>query len=157
WLAKQNRAGTAVLAFVAQEVKRRVLCYATANVVRQEADRMVVRFAEHWKERTGRYPERLLFDGRVTTYAEFDPLEKRKIGFITIRRRGCGMLRRVEGLGPSSWQRCQVSQAKEKKRRISYVDEETPLRGYEGKARQIIVRGLGRESPTFFLTNDRPK
>jgi hypothetical protein len=30
-----------------QECQRRVLCYATANVLRDEADRMAVRFADH--------------------------------------------------------------------------------------------------------------
>jgi transposase len=157
WLAKRNRAGVAVMAFVAQEIKRRVMCYATANVLRNEADQMAVRFADHWKDYTGSYPARLLFDGRLTTYAELNALEQRKIGFITIRRRGCGMLRRLKNLPASAWQRCQVKQAKGEKRTISYVDEQTPLTGYQGTARQIVVRGLGRETPTFFLCNDRPE
>src|SRR5204863_546069 len=38
-----------------------------------------------------------------------------------------------------------------------YVDEEVRLTGYQGAVRQIIVRGLGRETPTFFLSNDRPQ
>jgi len=157
WLAKRNRAGAAVMAFVAQEIKRRVMCYANANVLRNEADQMAVRFAEHWKTQTGHYPERLLFDGRVTTYAELNALEQRHIGFITIRRRGCGMLRRLGKLKASAWQRCQITQAKGQKRFISYVDEETRLTGYQGTLRQIIVQGLGRETPTFFLSNDRPQ
>jgi transposase len=157
WLAKRNRAGVAVMAFVAQELKRRVMCYATANVLRDEADQMAVRFADHWKAQTGYYPARLLFDGRLTTYAELTALEQRQIGFITIRRRGCGMLRRLKNLPASAWQRCQVKQAKGQKKTISYVDEQTPLTGYQGTARQIIVRGLGRETPTFFLSNDRPE
>ena len=28
---------------------------------------------------------------------------------------------------------------------------------YEGAVRQLIVTGLGHESPSFFLTNDRPQ
>ena len=157
WLAKRNRAGVAVMAFVAQELTRRVMCYATANVLRNEADQMAVRFADHWKDQTGYYPARLLFDGRLTTYAELNALEQRKIGFITIRHRGCGMLRRLQNLPASAWQRCQVKQAKGQKKTIYYVDEQTPLTGYQGTARQIIVRGLGRATPTFFLSNDRPE
>jgi transposase len=157
WLAKRNRAGVSIMVFVAQETKRRIMCYATANVLRNEADQMAVRFAEHWKAQRGHYPARLLFDGRVTTYAELNALEQRKIGFITIRRRGCGMLRRLATIPASAWQRCQVTQAKNKKRTIFYVDEETQLSDHQGKIRQIIVRGLGREEPTFFLTNDRPE
>jgi transposase/alkylated DNA nucleotide flippase Atl1 len=157
WLALRNRAGVAVMAFIAQEAKRRVMCYATANVLRDEADQMAVRFADHWKAQTGHYPARLLFDGRVTTYAELNALEQRQIGFITIRRRGSGMLRRLEKIPESSWKRCQVIQAKGQKRAISYVDEQTQLTGYQGQVRQIIVRGLGRKTPTFFLSNDRPQ
>ena len=157
WLALRNRAGVAVMAFIAQEAKRRVMCYATANVVRSEADQMAVRFADHWKAQTGHYPARLLFDGRVTTYAELNALEQRRIGFITIRRRGCGMLRRLEKIPEAAWKRCRITQAKGQKRTICYVDEQTQLTGYQGQVRQIIVRGLGRETPTFFLSNDRPQ
>jgi transposase len=157
WLAKRNRAGTAVMAFVAQEIKRRLMCYATANVLRDEADQMAVRFCEHRKSTTGHYPGLLLFDSRLTTYAELNALEQRHIGFITIRRRGRGMLRRLKNLQASSWQRCQVTQAKGQKRTISYIDEEARLPGYQGSLRQIIVPGLGRETATFFLSNDRPQ
>jgi hypothetical protein len=156
WLAARNRAGVAVMAFVAQETQRRILCYATANVLRDEADQMVVRFAEHWKSQSGRYPERLLFDCRVTTHSGLNALEERQIGFITIRQRGCAMLRRVQSLPANAWKSCQVTQGKGKKRTIHYVDEEVNLTDYEPKVRQIIVQGLGREEPTFFLTNDRP-
>ena len=157
WLSKRNRAHVAVMAFVAQHLSRRVMCYATANVVRDEADAMAVRFADHWKAQTGAYPAQLLLDGRVTTYDQLAELEQRKIGFITIRRRGCAMLRRVNGLPASTWHHCQVTQAKGKKRAVSYLDEQSRLPGYPGTIRQIIVRGLGREEPTFFLTNDRPE
>jgi transposase len=157
WLAKRNRAGVSIMAFVAQQRSSRLMCYATANVVRDDMDAMAVRFADHWKEQTGSYPEQLLFDSRVTTYEGLAALETRKIGFITIRRRGKGMLRRVAELPDSAWQRCQVTQAKGGKRDVQYVEEEVALSGYPGKARQIIVRGLGREEPTFFLSNDRPQ
>jgi transposase len=67
WVPMRNRALPSVMAFVAQVAGRRVLCYATANLLRDEADRMVPRFADYWKEQTGRYPARLLFDSRATT------------------------------------------------------------------------------------------
>ena len=98
---------------------------------------MAVRFAEHWKAQTGHYPARLLFDGRVTTYAGLNDLEQRRVGFITIRRRGRGMLRRVEGLPADAWQSCCVTQAKRQKRSIQYVDEEVRLRDYQGAVRDL--------------------
>jgi transposase len=156
WLAQRNRAGVAVMAFVAQHEQRRVICYANADVLRDEADGMAVRFADYWKGQTGSYPARLLFDGRLTTYAGLNGLNQRQVGFITIRRRGRAMLRRLQRLPADAWQRCQLSQAKGKRRTIHYVDEQVRLDDYEGSLRQIVVRGLGREEPTFFLSNDLP-
>jgi transposase len=157
WVPTRNRAGPAVMAFVAQAAGRRVLCYATANVLRAEADGLVPKFAEYWKAQTGHYPARLLFDSRATTYAGLSQLTQRQVGFITIRRRGSGMLARVGRLPADRWQWCQITQAKGKRRRVAYVEEWVALDGYEGAVRQLIVTGLGHESPTFFLTNDKPQ
>ena len=157
WVPLRNRALPAVMAFVAQAAGRRVMCYATANVLRAGADEMVPRFAAYWREETGHYPARLLFDSRATTYAGLNSLNQAGVGFITIRRRGSGMLARVRRLPPSSWQRCQITRALGKRRQVSYVDESARLDGYEGNVRQLIVTGLGHEAPTFFLTNDRPE
>jgi hypothetical protein len=157
WVPTRNRALPSVMAFVAQAAGRRVLCYATANLLRDEADSMVVKFADYWKEQTGCYPARLLFDSRTTTYASLSQLTQRQVGFITIRRRGSGMLARVRRLPAASWRHCQITQAKGKRRRVSYVEEWVALESYEGAARQLIVTGLGHESPTFFLTNDYPR
>jgi transposase len=157
WVPMRNRAVPSVMAFVAQAVGRRVLCYATANLLREEADEMVPKFADYWKEQTGCYPSRLLFDSRATTYAGLSQLTEREVGFITIRRRGSGMLARAKHLPADRWQHCQITQAKGRRRQVRYVDESVRLEGYEGTARQLIVTGLGHESPTFFLTNDRPR
>jgi transposase len=157
WVPMRNRALPSVMAFVAQAVGRRVICYATANILRDEADHLVPKFAEYWKEQTGHYPARLLFDSRATTYAGLSQLTGRKVGFITIRRRGSGMLARVERLPADRWQHCQITQAKGKRRQVQYVDEWVRLDDHEGTVRQLIVTGLGHESPTFFLTNDLPQ
>jgi transposase len=157
WVPMRNRALPTVMAFVAQAARRRVICYATANVLRSEADDLIPKFAEYWKEQTGQYPARLLFDSRATTYAGLSQLTERKVGFITIRRRGSGLLARVGRLPADRWQRCQITQAKGKRRQVEYVDERVELDGHEGAVRQLIVTGLGHESPTFFLTNDQPQ
>jgi hypothetical protein len=156
WVPLRNRALPAVMAFVAQAAGRRIMCYATANVLRAEADGMVPRFVEYWKEQTGQYPARVLFDSRATTYAGLNALNKAHVGFITIRRRGSGMLARVKRLAASSWHHCQIIQAKGQRRQISYVDETVKLDGYEGEVRQLVVTGLGHAAPTFFLTNNKP-
>ena len=80
WVPMSHRGQPAVMAFVAQEESRRVMVYTTANVLRQDADGMVVKFADHWKERTGHYPGRLMFDSRATTYTHLNKLTRRKVG-----------------------------------------------------------------------------
>ena len=157
WVPKSHRGQPAVMAFVAQEAERRVMCYATANVVRAEADTLVVKFADHWHTLTGHYPSRLLFDSRATTYANLSELTHRGVGFITIRRRGSAMLRRIRALPAQQWHPCQVTQAQGKRRSVRYVQEAVTLDGYQGKVRQIVFDGLGHESPTFVLTNDLPE
>jgi transposase len=157
WVPMRNRALPSVMAFVAQAAGRRVICYATANILRDEADRMVPKFADYWKEQTGHYPARLLFDSRATTYAGLSQLTQRRVGFITIRRRGSGMLARVRRLPEDRWQSCQITQARGRRRQVHHVDESVQLDGHDGAVRQLIVTGLGHESPTFFLTNDLPQ
>jgi transposase len=157
WVPMRNRAFPSVMAFVAQVAGRRVICYATANILRDEADAMVPKFADYWREQTGHDPARLLFDSRATTYAGLNDLNRRQVGFITIRRRGPGMLARVASRPAEDWQHCQVTQAKGRRRAIQYLDERVRLDGYDGELRQLIVTGLGHESPTFLLTNDLPR
>jgi len=67
------------------------------------------------------------------------------------------MLARVARFPSDRWQSSQITQAKGKRRQVDYVDERVQLDGYKGTVRQLIVTGLGRESPTFFLTNDLPE
>ena len=109
------------------------------------------------KSRPDSIRARLLFDSRATTYAGLNRLNEDHVGFITIRRRGSSMLARVKRLPAASWQQCQITQAKGKRRQVRYVDESVNLDDYQGVVRQLIVTGLGHESPTFFLTNDRPE
>jgi hypothetical protein len=157
WVPKNHRGQPAVMAFVAQEETRRLMVYATANLLRKDADNMVVKFVDHCKERTGHYPGRLLFDSRATTYAQLNELTQRKVGFITIRRRGAAMIKRVRSLPAKQWQHCQVGQAKGRRRKVKYLEETVSLEEHERDLRQILFDGLGHESPTFVLTNDFPE
>jgi transposase len=157
WVPMRNKAKPSVMAFVAQEAERRIVCYATANVVRKEADTMAVRFVDHWKETSGHCPARVILDSRVTVYAGLSELNQRRVGFITVRKRGAAMLRRVAATPARAWQRCQVIQAGTRRRDVQYLDEIVELPEYEGEVRQLVVKGLGREKPTFLLTNDLPE
>ena len=155
WVPMRNRALPSVMAFVAQAAGPRVICYATANILRDEADRMVPKFADYWKEQTGHYPARLLFDSRATTYAGLSQFTQRRVGFITIRRRGSGMLAHAERLPADRWHHCQITQAKGKRRQVHYVDEWVQLDGYDERCAATDRDGVGARVPDLCL-DQRP-
>ena len=81
---------------------RRVFCYANADLRKDQQNDEILRFVEFWKKRTGRLPEELIFDSRLTTYANLNRLNRQDIDFITLRRRSANMLRgnrRPAGVG----------------------------------------------------------
>jgi hypothetical protein len=142
-----------VQTFFAQEHEKHVFCYANANLTRDEQTKEVIRFVDYWKDLTGRYPEWLYFDSKLTTYSELSELNSRKVYFVTIRRRGSAILKRLEQSTKNDWRPATIDIPKRRQKRIRYLDESLRLDDYEGTLRQIAVTGLGREQPTLFLTN----
>jgi hypothetical protein len=130
-----------------------VFCYANANLTRAEQTKEVLHFADYWKGLTDKYPEWLYFDSKLTTYAELSDLNARSIFFVTIRRRGSALMKRLSQIAKSEWKAALIDIPKRRNKRIHYLDESIQLEEYDGILRQIAVTGLGREQPTLFLTN----
>jgi hypothetical protein len=151
----RGQAGPSVLTFFAMEQKSRVFCYSNANLTRTQQSDEILQFIEFWRKLMGRNPEWLYFDSKLTTYAELSKITKKKnVFFVTIRRRGSSLLRRLESLPVSHWKSAVIDIPRRRHKQIRYVDERVRLRDYDGEARQIAVKGLGREHPTLFLTNN---
>jgi hypothetical protein len=151
----RGKAGPSVLTFFAMEQNSRVLCYANANLTRFQQPGEILHFIDFWRMLMGKNPQWLYFDSKLTTYAELSQITKKKnIWFVTIRRRGSSILRRLATLPSSCWEQAIIDIPRRRHQRIHYVDERVTLRDYEGEARQIAVKGLGRERPTLFLTNN---
>jgi hypothetical protein len=131
-----------------------VLCYANANLTRRDQAGETMRFVEFWYAITGSDPQWLYFDSKVTRYEELSKLNQRGIWFITIRRRGAAILRRLQSLPASQWHHAVIDTAHRRHQRIRYVDETVKLPAYDGEIRQVAVTGLGREQPTLFLSNN---
>jgi hypothetical protein len=148
-----RKAQPSVLSFFALEQDSRVLCYANANLLRAEQPGEVLRFVEFWHELTGSDPTWLYFDSKVTTYPELCRLNQRGVCFVTIRRRGTAVVRRLRQLPANAWQRAVIDTPKRWHRHIRYVDERVRLPGDEGTIRQVAVDGLGNEQPTLLLFN----
>jgi hypothetical protein len=154
FLPRRGKAGPSVLGFFAQESESRVLCYANADLTRADQPGELMHFVEFWQGITGHDPQWLYFDSKVVPYAELSRVNRRGIYFVTIRRRGAAVVRRLRHLSPQVWQRAVIDTPKRCHQRIRFVDETIRLSGYEGTIRQLAVDGLGREQPTLFLSNN---
>ena len=153
YLPLRGSAGPSVQTFFALEQESRCLCYANANLTRADQPAEVMRFVEFWKAITGRDPRWLYIDSKVVDYPELSRIDARGIHFITIRRRGSAILRRLEARPRSAWTGAVIDTAQRRRQAIRYIDEPVKLRGYEGSVRQIAVDGLGRQKLVLFLTN----
>jgi hypothetical protein len=154
FLPRRGKAGPSVLSFFAQESESRVLCYANANLTRADQPGELMRFVEFWQGLTGYDPEWLYFDSKVVPYPELSRVNQRGIHFVTIRRRGVAVIRRLRRLPTQTWQRAVIDTPKRCHQHIRFIDEMVRLPGYDGAIRQLAVDGLGREQPTLFVSND---
>jgi hypothetical protein len=152
-LPLRGSAGPSVPTFFALEQESRCLCSANANLTRADQPTAVMHFVEFWHAVTGHDPRWLYIDSKVVDYPELSRINARGIHFITIRRRGAAILRRLAALPRSAWTGAVLDTARRCHQPIHYIDEPVKLRGYEGPVRQIAVDGLGRRKLTLFLTN----
>jgi len=153
YVSKRSRRQKGILAFLAQDAATRVFCYANADLRADEHEDEVLRFVEFWHARTGRLPEELIFDSKLTTYANLDKLNRQNIAFITLRRRSAPMLDHVRALPRSAWRRIELHGVSRQYKTPRILDEHIALRDYDGPIRQIVIDELGHEQPTFLLTN----
>jgi hypothetical protein len=154
YLPTRGKAGPSLLTFFAHEPQSRVLCYANANLTRADQPGVLMQFVEFWQGVTGHDPQWLYFDSRLVPYVELARVNARHIWFVTIRRRGAAILRRLRALPASDWHRAVIDIPKRRHKNIRYHDETTRLRDYPEVIRQVAVAGLGREEPTLCLSNN---
>jgi hypothetical protein len=157
YVSKRSRRQKGLLAFVAQDAGTHVFCYGNAQVRKENQNDEVLRFVEFWKERTGQLPHELIFDSKLTTYANLAKLTDQGIDFITLRRRSQSMLQEVWALPGSAWRRIHLEGIARIYRDPRIIDRRIALKDYPGTIRQIIVADLGHEEPTFLLTNQRSR
>jgi hypothetical protein len=140
------------LTLFAQDAESKLILYTAADIQRREADDQALEFLSFWKRIQRGLTPTLVFDSKFTTYAHLAELDAAGIQFITLRRRGNRLLESVDELGP--WKRITIPHAKRKYPHPQVCDTTITLRGYPKDLRQIVIRGNGREKPTFLITND---
>lgn len=153
YVSKRSRRQKGILAFLAQDGEKRFFCYANSQVRKDQQNDEVLRFVEFWKQRTGRPPEELIFDSKLTTYANLSKLNRQEIDFITLRRRSRGLLQEIATMPPSAWRRVELEGVSRLYKTPRILDREVTLPHYRGPIRQLTILDLGHEEPTLLLTN----
>ena len=87
YVPRRSQRRKAVLAFLAQDAEGQLFCYANADLRKGEEAAEVLRFVSFWEQRYGERPRHLVFDSKLTTYANLSKLHALGITFITLRRR----------------------------------------------------------------------
>lgn len=153
YVSKRSRRQKGMLAFLAQDADTRVFCYANGELRKDQQNDEILRFIEFWKQRTGHLPDELVFDSKLTTYANLSRLNQLGIAFITLRRRSRKMLQAIHQVPVSTWRRIELKGIARAYRTPRVLDETIQLRDYEGPVRQLTIADLGHEEPTLLLTN----
>jgi len=153
YVSKRSRRQKGLLAFVAQDADTHVFCYGNAQVRKENQNDEILRFVTFWQERTGKLPRELIFDSKLTTYANLGQLDRQGIDFITLRRRSQIMLQEVWALPGSAWRQIHLEGISRLYRDPRIIDQRIQLKDYPGAIRQIVIAELGHEEPTFLLTN----
>jgi len=153
YVTKRSRRQKGILAFVVEDVENRVFCYGNADLRKDEQADEILRFVGFWKDRTGKLPEELVFDSRLTTYVNLDRLNKMGIRFITLRTRSQKMLEQIYQTPLSAWRRVELQGVTRSYRTPRILDTRVSLSEYQGPIRQISVMDLGHEEPTLLITN----
>jgi hypothetical protein len=153
YVSKRSRRQKGVLAFLAHDADSHVFCYGRADLRKADQADEILNFVAYWKKRTGRLPEEVIFDSRLTTYANLNRLNRQDVHFITLRRRSPALLRAVVNAPPSAWRRVELEGVSRIYRTPRVLDQQVYLKDYEGPIRQLLITELGHEEPTVLLTN----
>ena len=153
YISKRSRRQKGLLAFLAEDSKTRVFCYANGELRKAQQNDEILRFVQFWKQRTGQLPQELVFDSKLTTHGNLDRLNQMGIDFITLRRRSRQMLKALNEIPDSAWRRIELENLARAYRTPRILDQTVQLDGYEGRLRQLTITELGHEEPTVLMTN----
>lgn len=153
YVSKRSRRQKGILAFVVNDADTRVFCYVNADVRKEDAADEILSFVQFWREKTGDMPGELIFDSKLTTYANLSRLNQMGILFVTLRRRSAKLLADIHAAPRSAWRRVRLDNVTRMYRTPRVLDQKVRLTNYDGAIRQLSVLDLGHEEPTLLLTN----
>jgi len=152
WAGARNKRMKGVLCLFAQDAESKLMLYTACDIKRDESDDQVLSFLSYWKGIERGLLPTFIFDSKFTTYPKLSELNNQKIKFVTLKRRGKKEIEMVDKL--EGWEKIKIPHAKRKYPNPYVHESYVELSKYNGTVRQLIVRGNGREKPTFLITND---
>ena len=153
FVSARSRRQNSVLVFIAQDADSRAFAYANADLRKGEEADEVFRFIEFWERTHGERPGHLVFDSRLTTYANLARLDSMNITFMTLRRRSPKLLKEVVNLPRSAWRTVELDVPTRKFKTPRVYEQTVRLAGHD--FRQLYILDLGHEEPTILLTNEK--
>jgi len=153
YVSARSRRQPSVLVFLAQDADGRAFCYSNADLRKGEEAGEIFRFIDFWKRTRGERPRHLVFDSRLTTYANLAELDRLEIDFITLRRRSPTIMKDIFSLPRSAWRTVELDIPTRKYRTPRVFEQTVRLHGHA--FRQLYIQDLGHEEPTVLLTNQR--
>jgi transposase len=151
YVSMRSRRQPSILVFLAQDAAGRAFCYSNADLRKGEESDEIFQFISFWKQTHGRLPRHLVFDSRLTTYANLARLDEMDIEFITLRRRSPKILKEIVLLPRSAWRVVELDIPTRKYRTPRVYEQTVSLAGRD--FRQLFIQDLGHEEPTILLTN----
>ena len=152
WAGARGKRMKGALTLFAQDASSKLILYTAADIMKEEANEQVMNVLSFWKKIQKGVASTFVFDSKFTTYEHLSLLNSQGVRFITLRRRGKKLVRNLDELSP--WEKIHIPHDK-RKYPDPYIHQSlVELKDYEGKLRQIIIRGNGHEEPAFLITND---
>ncbi len=155
WSGKRGKALSSMLAVLAQHPDTGIIDYGDSTISHKNQDAVILEFMDFYKAGSNKDKLKyLIFDSKFTTYQNLAKLDKDKIKFITIRRRGSNILKEINSLEEKQWKKLRVECADNKNRNLKINEQTIFLKGYDKNIRQVSIKGNGKIKPALIITND---
>ena len=157
WSGKRGKALASMLAVLAHDPDSGLIDYGSADVLQKDESTVVLEFLDFYREGDKNKENKLryiVFDSKFTSYENLRNLDHGQVKFITIRRRGKLLLKRIDNLPATGWKTVRVECAGNKQRMLKVFDEMVFIKGYDKEIRQITITGNGKIKPAIIITND---
>ena len=154
YVPTRSQRARSVLTFFAQNTGTHNLVYANADISKAGQAREVIAFCDHWKTVSGNDPAMLIMDQKVTTHTVLGELDDRGVKFLTLRMRSPTLMRYIDALTTKDYTTVTLDRPGRHNRPKVHQHTGIRLTGYPGTVRQLVVTGLGRDTPTVIITNE---